>query len=129
MLIGVDIIEIDRIRKTMEKWNDKFLCKVFTPGEMRDCERRGSRPQHYAGKFAAKEAVIKAVKSWINTWIQWKEIEILNDKNGKPVVNLNGRLKDLLKEKRVMVSISHSIEMAVAFAVISDNMEEEPLKK
>ena len=112
---GVDIIEISRIQDSIEKLGDTFLNKVYTKKEIEYCESKGkNKYQHYAGRFAVKEAVFKAISEGIEDKfsITWKDIETLNDDNGRPKVEIL-----FLKKKEIEnidVSISHCKEYAVA---------------
>lgn len=112
---GVDIIEISRIQDSIEKLGDIFLNKVYTKKEIEYCENKGkNKYQHYAGRFAVKEAVFKAISEGIEDKfsITWKDIETLNDDNGRPKVEIL-----FLKKKEIEnidVSISHCKEYAVA---------------
>jgi holo-[acyl-carrier protein] synthase len=110
---GVDITEVNRLRKAIEKWGSSFLERVFTNKEMENAKTRGSLYLHLAGRFAAKEAVFKALG---NTKLNLKEVQILNDKNGKPFCEvLNNKAKDY----QILVSISHVKNYAVANAIIT----------
>jgi len=116
--IGIDIIEIDRIRQAIIK-NSRFMDKIFTADEKKIFERRNYSPQTIAGHFAAKEAVSKALGTGIKN-IQWRDIEILNDSLGKPCVRLYNNAKSLaysMNIDKISISISHSRENAVALAV------------
>ena len=116
---GVDIIEISRIQDSIEKLGDTFLNKVYTKKEIEYCENKGkNKYQHYAGRFAVKEAVFKAISEGIEDKfsITWKDIETLNDDNGRPKVEIL-----FLKKKEIEnvdVSISHCKEYAVANVVV-----------
>ena len=108
---GVDITEVRRLKQAVEKWGDGFLNRIFTKEELLNAKTRGSLYQHLAGRFAAKEAVFKAVG---DEKLTWKEVQILNDKNGKPrCVFLTNRNKKI----DVHISISHVKNYAVANAV------------
>lgn len=110
---GVDITEVKRLRLAVEKWGNGFLNRVFTKQELEAANKRISMYQYLAGRFAAKEAVFKALG---NKNLNFKEVEILNDKEGKPhCVVSNGRAKN----KEVYVSISHVKNYAVASAIIT----------
>ncbi len=115
--IGTDIIEIQRIMKTIEK--QSFLDKIFTAQEQR--LYHNVNPQTLAGNFAAKEAVAKAFGTGFRGCSP-VEIEVLRDNKGKPYVNLYGGAQDILNSigGRISVSISHNEKNAVAFAVIDD---------
>ena len=122
ILCGVDIIEIERIRKSFETVGQSFRDKVFTEKEIRYCEQRAAvKYRSYAARFAAKEAVSKAFGTGIGGYIGWKDIEILNDTNGKPYVELYGKSKERLAEINavdISLSLSHSDNYAVAYVVI-----------
>lgn len=110
---GVDITEVRRLRRAAEKWGDEFLNRVFTAKELKNAKTRGSIYQHLAGRFAAKEAVFKAMG---DSRLNWKDVEILNDETGRPYCNiLNGRAKKI----DVHVSISHVKSYAVANAIVT----------
>lgn len=119
---GIDIIEIQRIKDSIESTNGNFCKRVYTEKEIEYCEnKKMQKYQHYAARFAAKEAVFKAisVKLTDKYSINWKDIEILNDTNGKPFVTiLNNKLKEI---EDIDISISHCKEYAVANAVIIYN--------
>ena len=116
--IGIDIIEIDRIRQAIIK-NNKFIDRIFTVNEKKTFEGRNHSPQTIAGYFAAKEAVSKALGTGMKN-IQWRDIEILNDSLGKPCVRLYNNAEDLaysMNIDKILVSISHSRENAIALAM------------
>lgn len=112
--VGVDIIEIDRVKESVE--SERFCERVFTKNEIDYCEsQKAQKAQHYAARFSAKEAVFKAISELLSNKydIEWKDIEIINDKNGRPQVNiLKTDLRD--KVKSIDISISHCKTYAVA---------------
>lgn len=111
---GVDITEVKRVKQAVEKWGKGFLGRVFTDKELENAKSRGSLYQYLAGRFAGKEAVFKAMG---DSRLNWKEVQILNDKEGKPYCAiLNGRSKKI----DVHVSISHVKNYAVAQAIITE---------
>lgn len=115
---GTDIIEIGRIKNSIENTGTKFLNKVFTKKEIEYCESKSKQKyEHYAGKFAAKEAVFKAVSKILNDKysVTWKDIEVLNDMQGRPYVNLLNI--DMEKIENIDISISHCKEYATANAI------------
>lgn len=117
--VGVDIIEIDRIEGSVEKFGDRFLDKVFTPTELEYCMSKKHKFQHLAARFAAKEAVAKALATGWSVSFNWKDIEIYNQSNGMPEARLYGSLKDFLgTDKLLKVTISHSQNYVVAFAIV-----------
>lgn len=114
--IGVDIIEIERIERALARWGGRFLKRVYTPAEV--AYSRG-RVSELAVRFAAKEAVSKALGTGMQG-ISWREIEILGDERGKPLVHLHGQAQaraEYLGLTELDVSLSHSCENAVAMAV------------
>lgn len=119
---GIDIIEVNRIQDSIEKLGDRFLKRVYTEQEISYCESRKTQKfQSYSARFAAKEAVFKAISSLIDNKydVKWKEIEIVNDETGRPFVKLNGHLEELLGEKvEIDISLSHIKETAVANAIV-----------
>lgn len=112
---GVDIIEISRIQESIESLGDKFLNKVYTKKEIEYCENKGkSKYEHYAARFAVKEAAFKAVSEGVKDKfaITWKDVETINDENGRPKTEILF-LKNS-KIENVDVSISHCKDYAVA---------------
>src|SRR5512136_1628262 len=103
--IGVDIIEIARVRRSIETLGDRFLQKVFTPGEIAYCSAKNDRHQHFAARFAAKEAVSKALSTGWAGEFRWKDVEITNDDSGQPHVTLHGLLQSSLASATIHVSI------------------------
>lgn len=116
--IGVDILEIVRIQNSIDNLGAAFLEKVFTPEEIRYCQSKHNMAQHFAARFAAKEAVSKALATgWRGDFV-WKDVEIMNDTLGQPHVTLYGKLKEMLAHTAVFVSLSHSESHVVAMVVI-----------
>ena len=116
--IGIDIIEIDRIKKAMEK-RDSFIERLFTENEVVLFKRKNYKVESIAGNFAAKEAISKALGTGIA--FSWKNIEVLRDEKGKPYANLSGNAKKIFDDKKcknLQISISHSKEYAVANCII-----------
>jgi len=110
---GIDIIEIDRIQKAVERWGDVFLNYVFTPAEIEYAKKFKFPYRHYAGRFAAKEAIFKAMGI---PDLSWQDITIINDPTGKPVCYYEN--KDF--KHRLLISISHSRDYAVASATVEE---------
>jgi holo-[acyl-carrier protein] synthase len=116
--IGVDVIEIPRLRLAIERWGDIFLRKIFTEREYAYSHAKKNQTQHFAARFAVKEAVSKAIAIGWSGGFRWKDVEVENDAAGKPSVILYGNVKKLLAGKRVHVSISHSETVVIAFVII-----------
>ena len=112
---GTDIVEISRIRDDIEKMGDRFLNRIYTQNEIEYCESKKSQKyQSYAARFAAKEAIYKALSKYINFEYTWRDFEILNDEKGKPFVKLNFKIDNL---EDLEISLSHCKEYAVANVV------------
>ena len=110
--IGVDIIEIDRIKKAIERWGDVFLNHIFNQEEIDYAQKHKNSYQHFAARFVAKEAIYKAIS--VDKKLGWKDMTILNDQNGRPFCRL--RNKDC--KDKIQISISHCKEYAVANAIV-----------
>ena len=116
---GTDIIEIKRIKESIEDLGEKFLERVYTNKEIAYCESKKSQKyQNYAARFAAKEAVFKAISNKLNNKydIGWKNIEVINNENGRPHVNLLNI--EILEIEEMDISISHCKEYATANVVV-----------
>ena len=111
--IGVDIIEVERVKKLGLK-SPRFLEKVFTTGEIAYCSRKANKFQHFAARFAAKEAFFKA----LGERIPWKDVEVVNLASGKPTLELGGNRS--WPFKRAHVSVSHLAEHALAIVVLEE---------
>ncbi len=119
--IGVDHIEISRIKKSILRQKKRFLNKVFTEKEIEYCESRKNKYQHYAARFTAKEAVYKALNRTGTEGIGWKEIEVVNKTSGKPEISLHNRtlrLAKKLKVSKILLSISHNKDSAISQVII-----------
>ncbi|MBI4383028.1 MAG: holo-ACP synthase [Nitrospinae bacterium] len=118
---GIDIIEIGRIKKSLERYSGRFEERVFTPGEIAYCRSKADPGMHFAARFAVKEAVLKSLGSGLSGGIAWKDIEVINHpETGRPFLRLSGKGKDLfdaLKLKGIHISISHDKTYAIAQAI------------
>ena len=119
--IGIDIIEVYRIRETIER-TPRFVERVFTKRERKYCDAKGAAAaQSYAGRFAAKEAFLKALKTGWRGKITWHDIEIRNDEQGVPSIEISGEAKNILKKMKadkIHLSISHTSEHATAQVIL-----------
>lgn len=118
---GIDIVEVYRIAETMTR-TPRFVERVFTSAERDYCDAKGAAAtQSYAGRFAAKEAFLKAIKTGWRGKITWHDIEVLNDDEGVPTLNVTGEAARILGERgagHVHLSISHTAEHAVAQVIL-----------
>ena len=114
LYIGTDIVDVERIKASIDNYSGKFVKKIFSIKEQEYCSIKSNPEIHYSGKFAAKEAVVKAIKSsGFEGAISLKDIKIINNKDGSPYVKLNFDFKGEIK-----VSISHTQMHAIAFAIL-----------
>ena len=116
---GTDIIEIERVKKSREETDGRFCERVYTKDEIEYCESKNAQKyQHYAARFAAKEAVFKALSAILDSKydIEWKDIEIRNDNYGRPYIELNEKFTKAIES--IDISISHCKEYAVASVIL-----------
>jgi len=118
--IGTDITECLRIARMIERHGELFINRVYTPTEIRYCQSRKQATQHFTGRWAAKEAILKALGTGWTRGISWRDIEIHNDPGGKPVVAVRGGAKEVVEKlgiAKLLVTISHCYTHATAYAI------------
>ena len=115
--IGTDIIEIERIRRSIDTHGLRLLNRIFTSREQDYCLKHKDSVPHFAARFSAKEAVVKALGTGFGEHTSWKDIEILNEPNGKPTVQFSESLGKKLSNTHVLVTISHCTLYVTAFAI------------
>lgn len=115
--IGCDIIEISRIRSSISRHGKHFLNRVFTPAEQEYCHRHRDAAPHFAARFSAKEAVVKALGTGFRNGISWLDIEIVQDSYGKPLVHFSPSLSTQFPHLSVQITMSHCREYAMAYAL------------
>jgi len=116
---GIDLIECSRIEHILREHHDRFLARILTEAERAYCQRHREPVQRVAGRFAAKEAVLKALGTGWRGQIAWTDVEILNDPAGQPHVHLTGHTAELAKQlgiERIFISITHTEHYAAAIA-------------
>lgn len=126
--IGTDITECLRIAQMIERHGELFIARVYTPQEIQYCQSRKQSTQHFAGRWAAKEAVLKAVGTGWRRGISWRDVEIRNQLGGKPVVALFGGLREVAEELgigQILISISHCRSHATAYALALERTDDE----
>ncbi|MCI0473230.1 MAG: holo-ACP synthase [Ignavibacteria bacterium] len=117
--IGIDIIDIKRIKSISEKFGDKFFERIFTDKEIEYCKSFKAKPDpHFAGRFASKEAYSKALGTGISKDFKWKDIEILNDERGKPYIHHTAESE--FSKYKYYISISHTDEYASAVVIMEE---------
>jgi len=118
---GIDLVEIDRIEKIIKRWGDNFTFRIFTPLERKHCEKKkNNKYLSYAGRFAAKEALLKALGLGLRG-ANWKEIEVNNNELGQPIIKIGGKLNEItLKEgvSNYFLTISHTKDYALAEVIL-----------
>ena len=117
---GIDLVDCPRIDKMVKDHGERFVDRVFTTAEQAYAEANKDRIEKLAGRFAAKEAVLKLMGTGWKGKIAWTDIEVLNNKAGQPVVNLSGEVKKIAERlgiKNISVSITHTANFAIASAV------------
>lgn len=115
--IGTDIIEIHRIRESLQR-HSHFVNKIFTPDEQGYCLKYKDPVPYFAGRFAAKEAVSKALGMGFKRGFSWKDVEIVHNEEGKPLVMLSLKGQELFGNPEILISISHCREYATATAIM-----------
>lgn len=122
ILCGTDIIEIDRVKESIEELGEKFLNKIYTENEIKYCESKNKmKYQHYAARFAGKEAIFKAISKILSDKysINWKDVEIINDENGRPKIIFLNKKYDQIQS--IDISLSHCKQYATANVTIIIN--------
>jgi holo-[acyl-carrier protein] synthase len=121
--LGTDLIETGRVQQSIERFGDRFLERIFSPGEIAYCKRKKNAAESFAARFAAKEAGAKALGTGISRGVTWKEFEVKREASGKPSLHLSGRAAELagaMGVKRIQLSLTHSRELAIAVVVVED---------
>lgn len=118
--IGIDVVEVSRIERMLEDYGERFIEKVFTPGERDYCEKASRPALHYAARFCAKEAVAKALGTGIGARLEWLDMEVRRDEAGAPRLELSGAGRRFVEANGILevkISLTHAKEYAAANAV------------
>lgn len=119
--IGTDIVEVERIKNSIENYGKRFLDRIYTDTEIEYCEQFGEKKYvHYAARFAAKESFSKAIGTGITRGFKFKEVGIKNEKSGKPTMILDGEMKERYSKNSIEVSLSHTDHNAIAYLIMSE---------
>jgi holo-[acyl-carrier protein] synthase len=121
--LGTDLIEIERVQQSLDRFGRRFMEKVFTEGEIAYCQRKKQAAESFASRFAAKEAGAKALGTGISRGITWKEIEVRREQGERPTLHLYGRAAEraaAMGVRRLQLSLTHSRDVAMA-VVIAEN--------
>lgn len=122
--LGTDLIEIERIEHSVARFGQRFLDRVFTPGEIAYCHAKKGSAESFAARFAAKEAGAKALGTGISRGVSWKEFEVKRKPGQRPELHLSGRAAEIARElgvKRMSLSLTHSRQMSMAVVVAEDS--------
>jgi holo-[acyl-carrier protein] synthase len=120
---GIDLAEIGRIQRTMDRYGKRFLDRVYTAAEQAYCLRKRNAAESFAARFAAKEAGAKALGTGITHGVNWLEIEVTREPGGRPTLQFHGRAAEFaarLGARRAALSITHTAELAMASVVLED---------
>jgi len=121
---GIDLVETARIAENLDRYGDRFIRRLYTPGEIAYCEKFKNRAERFAARFAVKEAAFKALGTGWRDGVRWLDVEVVNQANGKPELLLHGRAGELARSLGVTVktvSISHADHYAVAQVLFESN--------
>ena len=121
--LGVDIAEIPRIKTAIERRGQAFLRRIYTPNEIEYCERFKNKYERYAGRFAAKEAAMKALGTGWSRGVRWVDIEVVRQQSGRPTLVLAGdaaKIATVLGVRRISISITHTESQALAQVIFED---------
>jgi len=127
---GIDLVDFPRIEDMINRHNERFISRVFTAAEQAYADSNKNRIEKYAGRFAAKEAVLKLIGTGWRGKIAWTDIEVVNSPSGQPQVNLDGEVKiiaDKMGITQISISITHTANFAIASAVALS--QEKPILK
>ena len=120
---GVDLAEVPRIKASIERFGDKFIRRIYTPGEIAYVERKANKFERYAARFAAKEAGMKAIGTGWSRGVTWQDFEVTNLPTGKPTLRFHGaaaKFADRLKVRNVSLSLTHTAELGMAHVILED---------
>lgn len=118
--IGIDLVEVARIKQVMEKYDKRFKTRIFTPVEQNFCEKQKGKYLSYAARFAAKEAFSKALGTGLRGKISWQDIVVVDNEKTRPTLDIKGRAKELLNNRKTFLSISHTENYASAVVIIEE---------
>jgi len=120
---GIDIAEVPRIRQSIERFGDRFLQRIYTPGEIRYCESKANRAERYAARFAAKEAAMKALGTGWSHGVRWRDCEVVRQPGGRPSIAFHGKAAEFaarLGVKNAALSLTHTAEQAMAQVILEN---------
>ncbi len=119
--VGTDLVEVARIERILKKWRERFTLKVFSDREIRYCSEKVCPARHFAARFAAKEAFLKGLGLGMGNGVRFRDVEVINRAEGKPVLELHERARDMIERAGIRgshLSISHTERYAMAFVTL-----------
>lgn len=119
--IGIDLVQIKRIEKAMQRWGERFMKKVFTPTEIAYCEKKRRAAANYAARFAAKEAFVKALGIGMRRGVHWRDIEVDRGPLGKPILKISGRAREICQKEKIkgiFLSLTHDQDYSSALVIL-----------
>ena len=120
---GIDIAEVDRIERAIERFGRRFIERIYTPLEIRYVERKANRFERYAARFAAKEAGMKAIGTGWRHGVRWQDFEVANLPSGRPTLRLAGRAEEFARKlgvQSISLSLTHTKDSAMAFVILEN---------
>jgi holo-[acyl-carrier protein] synthase len=120
---GIDVVEIERIAASIERYGARFLERIFTVGEIAYCQRKRNAAESFAARFAAKEAGAKALGTGIQHGVMWTELEVRRERGQRPTLHFSGRAREMAERlgvKRVSLSLTHDKRTAIAAVQLED---------
>jgi holo-[acyl-carrier protein] synthase len=120
---GIDIAEVPRIRNCIARFGERFLERIYTPGEIRYCESKANSVERYAARFAAKEAAMKALGTGWSRGVRWRDIEVSREPGGRPTIVFHGKAAEFagrMGAVHVALSLSHTSEQAIAQVILEN---------
>ncbi len=125
--VGVDVVDVQRLKKVLEQQGAYFVGKVFTDAELAYCQSKKNPHEHFAARFAAKEAVAKAMRTGWSGAFRWRDVEVVNEPSGAPKLILYREVAEALANSQLHLSMSHTENTVVAFVVIEKGGEEKTI--
>ena len=121
--VGTDLMEIARIAGSIDRYGERFLRRIFTPGEIEYCRRKKNAAESFAARFAAKEAAAKALGTGISSGVSWLEIEVVRELSGRPTLRFHGRAAEIaarLGVAHASLSLTHTATLAQASVILEN---------
>lgn len=118
---GIDMAEVPRIAQSIERFGERFLNRIFTPGERKYCDSKANRIERYAARFAAKEAAMKAIGTGWNYGVTFRDIEVVRQPGGRPTISFHGKAAEFARNlgaERTALSLSHTAQYAIAEVIL-----------